>query len=85
MHQHGLGLVVGIVPHGDGSRPDGGSYPAHKRIPGPAGGLFDSQAMLLRQCRHVRLFDRVRQVPIGSELSDEGGVGVGVRTAKTMV
>ncbi|MEJ2210958.1 MAG: hypothetical protein P8129_18225 [Anaerolineae bacterium] len=85
MHQHRLGLVVGVVAHGEdpGARP--ARHAGQEGIAGAAGGLLHRQALPLGQGRHVGVLQVEGQAPIGRQGPHERRVGVGLGPAQPMV
>ncbi len=85
MHQHRLGLVIGVVAHCDFVRTDLPGHPRQECVAHAPGGLLEGQPVCAGQRRHVLPLDRDRQAPLRGERCDEVGVGVGVGTARTVV
>jgi hypothetical protein len=85
VHKHRLGLIVGIVGHGNRARADWASYPSQKSVSRAPGGLFRREFVNTGQCKYIRRLYRSREAPIASQLGDKSSVGVGVLAAHLVI
>ena len=76
VHQDRLGLVVGVVAHGDGVCGCIGGHIGQEAITRLTGGFLQRQARLTRQPGHLRPTHSTWQSKAGSKLRHKIGVGV---------
>jgi hypothetical protein len=63
VHQHGLGLIVGIVTDRDGLAPASRRHVSKKRIASPASSLFYGQLLFFGQRSNVDALDSTGKPP----------------------
>jgi hypothetical protein len=85
MHKHRLGLIVGVVGHGNRSRADSASYPSQKSVSPAPGGLFRGEFVTTGRFKYIRRLCRSREAPIASQLGDKSGVGIGIRATHLVI
>ncbi len=79
MHQHRLGLIIGVVTDGDDPRANVARRPAEEGVAHAARRLLDCQALALGDGGQIDLLHSAWEAPIRRQLSDEGRVRIGVR------
>jgi hypothetical protein len=85
MMQHCLDLVVGRVGHGHVRAICGGGGALKKPVAHVAGGLFEIQAPLARIGRHVRRFERQRNVQALAQVGRPSGIVRGSGAADSVI
>ena len=85
MHQDRLGLVVGVVAHGDGVSIGIDGHGGEKAIARLTGGFLQRQAGFARQLGHLRPIHNTRQSKAGSKLRYKISVGIGFRATQPMI
>jgi hypothetical protein len=81
MHKHCLGLIVGVVGHGDGSRSDLTGHPSQKSVPSASGSLFRRKFVCTGECRYIRRLYRSREAPVRGQPGDISSIGIGIFAA----
>ena len=85
MHEHRLGLVVTIVPHGDGARSDLPGNAGQESVTDLASDLFQGDARLGSQRGHIHPLHSAEQLPGCGGLAHEGCVSVRFGAANPVV
>ena len=85
VHEHGLRLVVGVVPHGDGAGADAPGDARQEPVASLARRLFRGDAGRRGQGGHIRPLHGAVQSPGRGRLGHEGGVGVRFGAADAMM
>jgi hypothetical protein len=85
MHEDRLGLVVGVVPDGDGCGAHPARHLSQEGISHPPSGLFHSDTFLSRERRDVGPIDGAIQPPGGSGGLDEGGIRCSILTTQAVM
>ena len=85
VHQHGLGLIVGVVTHRKRGRAAGLGDLGQEAIAGLPRSLFERKAGLTRQRGHIGPADGAGQPPAVGQLRHERGIGVGLSAAQAVV
>ncbi len=85
MHQNGLGLIIGVVAHGNGIGAGICGHIGQEAITRLTGGFLQRQASLTRQLGHIRSTDSARHSEASSEPSHKIGVGVGLRATQPVI
>ena len=80
MHEHRLGLIVGVVPHRDLEGAALTGDPGQEGVARAPRGFLKGRSVGASQSWHVHPLDRDRQSPLPGEGRHELGVGVGVGT-----
>ena len=85
VHENRLGLVVGVMAHGDFVRTHLPGHPRQECVAHAPGRLLESQSVCASQRRYVLLLDGGWQAPFGGECCHEVGVGIGLCPARAVV
>jgi hypothetical protein len=85
MHEHGFGLVVGVVTDGDGIRTDVVGYSCQESIACVTSRFFLAQLELGRQGADIDLVDGPRETPRFSQPADKARIGTGLGAAQSMI
>ena len=85
MHQDRLGLVIGVVAHGDSVCICIGGHIGQEAISHLASGFLQRQASLTRQRGHIGPTHGARQSKAGSKLRHKIGVGIGLRPTQPVI
>ena len=85
VHQHGLGLIIGVVTHRKRGRAAGLGDLGQKTIAGLPRRLFERKAGLAGQRGHIGPADGAGQAPAFGQLRHERGVSVRLGPAQAVV
>jgi hypothetical protein len=85
VHENRLGLVVGVMAHGDFVRTHLPGHPRQECVAHAPGRLLEGQFVCVGQRRYVLPLDGDWQVPFGGNRCHEVGVGVGLCPPRAVV
>jgi hypothetical protein len=85
VHEHRLGLIVGIVAHSYSPGTGRDCDLTQKAVASAASGLLHRQAVARRQGGNVDMLDCARQAPIRRHSADKPGIGGSLGTPQTVV
>jgi hypothetical protein len=85
VHQHRLGLVIGVVTHSYLAGTALTSYPAQESIADTSRRLLEGQPVSAGQRWHILSLDSAWQPPGSGQVGDISSIGVSVGAARTVM